>query len=253
MRGLPPLDMHAHVDTGIEAAELARLHAVVFAVTRSLHEAEQALQRLDVTTIWGVGCHPGLLGVQKAFDTGRFRALTEATPYVGELGLDGASQVPMEMQQHTLACALEALQNNPRLTSLHSYKATCEILSLIAEWPQPGMILHWWLGTERETARAIELGCYFSVNRSSARRGDLLSRIPLDRVLPETDHPFGDRGRGPRRPGQIRQVEAALADIHGLSPKEIRMRTWKTLACIVQETRTGRLLPEQVRRRLAAV
>lgn len=253
MRALPPLDLHAHVDTGIEASELMALQAIVFAVTRSLDEAEQALKRSDGTTIWGVGCHPGLLGGQRAFDAGRFRALAEATPYVGEIGLDGASRVPMEMQRHTLAGALEALQQSPRITSLHSYKATGEILSLIAECPQPGMILHWWLGTESETARAVELGCYFSVNHSSARRRDLLARIPLDRVLPETDHPFGDKGSEPRRPGEIGQVEAALAKAHGLTPGEIRTRTWETLASIVEETRTGRLLPQRVRRQLAAV
>ena len=253
MRALPPLDLHAHVDTGIEAAELIALQAIVFAVTRSLDEAEQALKRSDGTTIWGVGCHPGLVGVQKAFDAERFQALAEATPYVGELELDGASRVPMEMQRHTLTSALGALQQSPRITSLHSYKATSEILGLIAECPQPGLILHWWLGTQSETARAVELGCYFSVNRSSARRRDLLAQIPLDRVLPETDHPFGDKGREPRRPGEIGQVEAALAEIHGLSTEEIRTRTWQTLASIVQETRTGRLLPERVRRQLAAV
>lgn len=253
MRALPPLDLHAHVDTEIEASELTALQAIVFAVTRSLDEAERALSRSDDTTIWGVGCHPGLVGVQKAFDAERFRALAETTPYVGEIGLDGVSRVPMEIQRRTLAVALSALQQNPRLTSLHSYRATTEILSVIAEHPQPGLVLHWWLGTESETVRAVELGCYFSVNRSSVRRGALLSRIPLDRVLPETDHPFGDRGRGPRRPGEVGQVEAALAEIHGLSTEDIRLRTWQTLASIVQETRTGRLLPEQVRRQLAAV
>lgn len=253
MRALPPLDLHAHVDTGIEASELTALQSIVFAVTRSLDEAEQALKRSDDTTIWGVGCHPGLARVQKAFDAKRFQRLAEATPYVGELGLDGASRVPMETQQRTLVAALGALQQDPRITSLHSYRATSEILSLIAEYPQPGLILHWWLGTESETVRAVELGCYFSVNRSSVRRRALLSRIPLDRVLPETDHPFGDKGRGPRRPGEIGQVEAALAEVHGLRIGEIRTRTWQTLASIVQETRTGRLLPERVRRQLAAV
>ena len=253
MRAFPPLDLHAHVDTGIEAAELSALQAIVFAVTRSLDEAEQALKRSDKTTIWGVGCHPGLVGVQKAFDPKRFQALAEVTPYVGEIGLDGASRVPMDMQRHTLAGALGVLQQSPRITSLHSYKATSEILSLIAEYPQPGLILHWWLGTEGETARAVELGCYFSVNRSSARRRDLLARIPLDRVLPETDHPFGDKGRGPRRPGEVGHVEAALAEAHGLSTEKVRRRTWQTLASIVQETRTSRLLPEWIRRQLAVV
>ena len=253
MRALPPLDLHAHVDTGIEAAELSALQAIVFAVTRSLDEAEQALKRSDKTTIWGVGCHPGLVGVQKAFDPKRFQALAEVTPYVGEIGLDGASRVPMDMQRHTLAGALGVLQQSPRITSLHSYKATSEILSLIAEFPQPGLILHWWLGTEGETARAVELGCYFSVNRSSARRRDRLAWIPLDRVLPETDHPFGDKGRGPRRPGEVGHVEAALAEAHGLSTAKVRVRTWQTLASIVQETRTSRLLPEWIRRQLAMV
>ena len=253
MRVLPPLDLHAHVGTEIDAAELSALQAIVFAVTRSLDEAEQALKRSDGTTIWGVGCHPGLVGGQKAFDAERFRVLVEATPYVGELGLDGASRVPMDLQRHTLSGALAVLKQSPRITSLHSYKATSEILSLIAEYPQPGLILHWWLGTKRETARAVELGCYFSMNRSSVRRGDLLAWIPLDRVLPETDHPFGDKGRGPRRPGEVGHVEAVLAEAHGLSLDDIRRRTWQTLASIVQETRTGRRFPELVRRQLAAV
>ena len=184
----------------------------------------------------------------------RFRALSETTPYARQnLGWDGASRVPMKMQRNTLASALRVLQQNPRITSLHSYMATSEILRAIADYPQPGLILHWWLGTESETARALELGCYFSVNRSSSRRKDLLAQIPIDRVLPETDHPFGDRGRGPRRPGEVRHVEAALAEVHSTSTEEIRIRTWQTLAFIVQETRTGRLFPEQVRRQLVAL
>ncbi len=253
MNSLLPLDLHAHIDAGIPAADLKALNAIVFAVTRSLDEAEEALKRSDGTTVWGVGCHPGLVGVQRAFDEKRFRALIETTPYVGELGLDGASRVPMDMQQRTLRSALRMLQQSPRITSLHSYLATSEIIALIADCPQPGLILHWWLGTENETMRAIEFGCYFSVNRSSVRKRDLLAQIPLDRVLPETDHPFGDRGRGPRRPGEVGHVEAALADVHGLCVEEIRLRTWKTLASIVQETRTARLLPDSVRRQLAAV
>ena len=253
MRALPPLDLHTHIDTSIGASELVALQAIVFAVTRSLDEAEQALKRTDCTTIWGVGCHPGLVGVQKAFDAERFRALTETTPYAGELGLDGASRVPMKMQRNTLASALRVLQQSPRITSLHSYRATSEILSLIADCPQPGIILHWWLGTESETSRAVDLGCYFSVNRSSVRRRDLLARIPLDRVLPETDHPFGDRGRGPRQPGQVSHVESALAEVHGLSTEQVRMRTWQTLASIVRETQTTRLLPQRISRQLATV
>ena len=218
MRALPPLDLHAHIDTSIEASELTALQAIVFAVTRSLDEAEQALKRTDHTTIWGVGCHPGLVGAQKAFDVERFRALSETTPYAGELGLDGASRVPMKMQRNTLASALRVLQQSPRITSLHSYMATSEILRTIADYPQPGLILHWWLGTASETAHALELGCYFSVNRSSSRRKDLLAQIPIDRVLSETDHPFGDRGRGPGDPEKCGTLKRHLQKSTALVP-----------------------------------
>ena len=251
MRFLPPLDLHAHVDTTIEASELTALRAIVFAVTRSLDEAEKALTRSDRTTIWGVGCHPGLVGVQRAFDPMRFRALSKMTPYAGEIGLDGTSRVSMDLQRQTLASALSVLQRNPRITSLHSYKATRELLSLIADFPQPGLILHWWLGTESETNRAVELGCYFSVNRSSIRRTELLGKIPLDRVLPETDHPFGNKGPGRRQPGEVGQVEATLAEVHGLSRAEMRRQTWRTLASIVRQTGTGPMFPTLVRRQLA--
>ena len=65
MRTLPPLDLHAHIDPTIAPNDLDDLRAVVFAVTRSLDEAQQALERTDSTTVWGVGCHPGLVASQK--------------------------------------------------------------------------------------------------------------------------------------------------------------------------------------------
>ena len=143
------------------------------------------------------------------------------------------------------------LQQRPRITSLHSYRATSEILGLIERFAQPGLILHWWLGTEKETWRAVELGCYFSVNRSSVRRRDLLAGIPLERVLPETDHPFGNRGRGLQRPGEVCHVEMALAEAHGLGRMELRRRTWRTLASIAEKSGIGPLLPARVRGQLA--
>ena len=65
MRALPPLDLHAHIDTGIAAAELTALQAVVFAVTRSLDEAARALNRSDGMTIWGVGMSSWTCGGSK--------------------------------------------------------------------------------------------------------------------------------------------------------------------------------------------
>ncbi|MFD2422678.1 TatD family hydrolase [Amycolatopsis pigmentata] len=253
MRRLPSIDMHAHIEPDISPGDLLDLGALVFAATRSLDEAEQALKRSDSWTVWGVGCHPGLAGVQKAFDADRFAKLIASTPYVSEVGLDGKSRVPMHRQNETLDAILTTLESTPRITSIHSYAATSTVLECLAVRPIRGVVLHWWLGDQKQTDRAVELGCFFSVNASMLRRPDLLARLPLDRVFPETDHPFGDKssGRG-RRPGNVENVERALAQVHELNQQGVRQQTWRNLAELVRTTKSGALLPRSVRVALAA-
>lgn len=253
MNRLPPIDLHAHIEPDIPTGDLADLRAVVFAATRTLDEAERALGRSDVSTIWGVGCHPGLVGAQNAFNTERFASLIARTAYVGEVGLDGKSRVPMEVQLASLAGVLTVLQAVPRISSIHSFEATGAVLDCLTERPIRGAVLHWWLGDAEQTERAITLGCFFSVNAAMARRLVLLERLPLDRVLPETDHPFGDRSGGrARRPGRVDDVEQALARLHQLPLEEIRQITWRNLGQLTRETGCGMLLPRQVRVALAA-
>jgi len=251
MTMLPPIDLHAHLDTGIAASDLTKLAALVFAATRSLEEAEQALARTDAWTIWGVGCHPGRARAQKAFDRHRFTDLIRSTAYVSEIGLDGTSRVPPATQKTTFAAVLDSLQRHPRIASIHSVSAAGEVLDCLAAQPIQGVVLHWWLGNALQTARALELGCYFSVNSHMLQRQDLLERLPLERVLTETDHPFGDRANGrAHRPGRVDDVERQLATMHGVKQVDIRGRVWTNLADIVSATKCGPLLPDVVRRRL---
>lgn len=254
MRHLPSIDMHAHIEADIAAADLLELRSLIFVATRSLDEAATALDRSDPWAVWGVGCHPGLVGVQKAFDSARFAGLIARTPYVSEVGLDGTSRVPLDSQRVTFEAILTTLQANQRITSIHSYSATEAVLDCLTTRPIQGAVLHWWLGDAEQTSRAIELGCYFSVNASMLRRPELLGALPFDRVLAETDHPFGDRpvNRG-RRPGNVGNVEQAIACLHGFDQDGVRQAMWRNLADLVRLTRCGALLPRPVRVTLAAV
>ena len=131
MRSLPPIDTHTHIDVGIEPAEVKDLWAFVMAVTRTLDEANIATQRDNNMAIWGVGCHPVLKRAQQEFNADRFQQLLTRTPFVGELGLDGKSRVPMDQQVETLVKAFDVLRRTPRLTSLHSYAATGQLIDLL--------------------------------------------------------------------------------------------------------------------------
>jgi TatD DNase family protein len=251
---LPPLDLHAHIDVSVPEDDLRGLGAVIFVATRSLAEAAQAIWREDETIVWGVGSHPGLARSHSSFDEAAFRSLIEHTAFVSEFGLDGKSKVDLDRQRRTLQRALTILANTPRITSLHSYGASDDLIAELEERPARGVVLHWWLGEPDTTARAVELGCYFSLNASSVRRRELLEAIPLERVLTETDHPFGDRSSAqPRLPGNVATVERALAQHHGISSEDLRRRMWMNLAQLVQETGCAALLSRRIRSYLAVV
>jgi TatD DNase family protein len=239
---LPTLDLHAHLDPAIDPTELTALPGVVFAASRTLAESDIALQRRDPRVVWGVGCHPGLARNHNTFDPERFEQLVKKTPYVSEIGLDG-SKSNLTRQAATLDAILKILQRNPRLTSIHSTAAHEEILAALTRQPIRGAILHWWLGTPDQTSRAVDLGCYFSINYSAARRLPAIGQIPRDRILPETDHPFGDRSSPqPRLPGNTTSVETALANHYDTTSAQLRVVTWQNLSRLVTETACASLL-----------
>ena len=252
MRSILPIDAHAHIDTKIDSSEMINLSAFVMSVTRSLDEADIATRRRDATAVWGVGCHPGLQRAQQSFNAGRFQELVARTPFVGELGLDGKSRVPMGRQVETMEKVLEVLQGSPRLTSLHSYAATGKLIELLGSSPPPGIILHWWLGDAKQTERAVEIGCRFSVNASSVRRRDIIRRIPRDRILTETDHPFGDRRSKLPRPGNVGDAELAIGREFGMTQREVRRLVWSNFRRLVSVTHCSAMLPNAVQEELAA-
>lgn len=252
MSQLPPLDLHAHINPSINEDDLYELDAVVFAVSRSLDESETALQRDDPTTVWGVGCHPGVVGAHRDFTPERFSELLDSTAFAGELGLDGKSRVPLQTQIRTLRSALDVLAKKPRIVSLHNYAATDAVLNELERVDTPGRVLHWWLGDASLTRRAVELGSFFSLPPSAARRAELLDAIPLDRVLTETDHPFGDRRSPEARPGNVDAIERALAAHHHIELLELRRTVWRNFDRLIRQVGCGRMMPSGVRTLLAA-
>lgn len=249
---LPPLDLHAHIDPAISSVELQDLRAVVFVATRSLSEARAALRRQDGHTVWGVGSHPAIAESHNTFDVGSFRSMISESPFVSEFGLDGGATVPLERQLRTLRAALDVLVATPRVTSLHSYRATSHLLDELQTRTLNGIVLHWWQGDEVATKRAVELGCYFSVNAAMFRRAGVLRSIPRGRLLTETDHPYGDRVAPQPRPGNVVPVEHALARMLKAEPDDIRRMIWRNFDELIRETECARLLPRRIRSYLIA-
>jgi TatD DNase family protein len=246
---LPPLDCHAHIAPDVTAAQLDALGDVtIFAVTRSLAESHEVVERQDRALVWGCGVHPGVAAARSAYDEQDFRGLLERFCFVGEVGLDRRAG-GVEDQSRVFRSVLNTISGAPVIASVHSTGATDQVVDLVAGAPHPGIILHWFLGDESAVRRAAALGCYFSVN--SAMSDDALQRIPGDRALPETDFPATSR-RGVRRPGDLSRLEARLADLHGETLEETRRRWYRNLRALALASGAIERLPEYLADRLLA-
>jgi TatD DNase family protein len=141
---------------------------------------------------------------------------------------------------------------NGRIVSLHSFgtnnsssaRSTSLILDELRCTTVAAPILHWWTGNAAETRRAVELGCYFSVHSAVARRSLFRTQVPLERLLVESDHGWGDPpGAIPHR---VIWVEYLLSASLGMDVCEIRQLVWQNFSDIVRLTGTRELLPEQL-------
>jgi TatD DNase family protein len=248
---LPAIDAHAHIDVRIAPRELSALDAVVLAVTRSMVEWRAAAARDDELTLWGLGCHPALPDVVRAFDAHVFADALKTASFVGEVGVDRRSKASVDEQVTVFAEILRAVQRTPRPVSIHSTGATKIILDLLETTPIATPILHWWRGTHQDTLRALQLGCFFSLNGHEAASPKAIGVIPLERILTETDFPHSGRyDASASRPAATETIERALMGQHGLSLVELRQLLWRNLhdvfapalEVVPASRRVGRLL-----------
>lgn len=245
---LPALDCHAHIAPDVTDQQLATLgEAYVFAMTRSLEEAASVASRHDPVLTWGIGVHPGVSAARSAYDPDRFRTLLPRFALVGEVGLD--RRAGRNEQVRILTDIMDACSCRPVLLSVHSTGQTAEVVDLVQRYQHPGVILHWFLGTEDQRVRALSAGAYLSVNE--AMSDTLLEAVPMDRLLPETDFPA--RQVRAHLPGSVTSLEQRLSRLWGLSAVEVRHQLWANLKTIAIVSGTIDVVSEELASRLLAV
>lgn len=224
------IDFHCHLDLYPNPAEVVeecrRREVYVLSVTTtpSAWNGTNALAGDAPRIRTALGLHPQIaherLGELALFDT-----LLPQVRYVGEIGLDGAPEFrphwdsQVTVFEHILSRCSDV---GGRILTVHSRHAAQAVLDRVEAFPRAGtFILHWFSGNVRDLKRAIALDCWFSIGPAmlkSAKGRSLISQIPQNRILTETDGPFAQVQGKPLMPWQAELSIPELSQIWSISP-----------------------------------
>ena len=144
---------------------------------------------------------------------------------IGEIGLDFYRDVPGAVQEQAFRAQAEWAQERGLPMSVHNRGADREVLEVIRETAARA-ILHCFSGDETFARDAVDAGCYlsFAGNVTFPKAEELrevAARVPLDRLLVETDSPVlapqPVRGRR-NEPAHVVMIAERVADTRGQEP-----------------------------------
>lgn len=233
------VDFHCHLDLYpdhreiINECDLHRVATLTVTTTPKAWSRNRELAANSKLVRVALGLHPQLVS-DRAHEYPLFEKYLSEARYVGEIGLDAGPRFyqSMPLQEKILASILRAcVEQGGKILSIHSVRAVAKVLAALedSKFPDCGKaVLHWFTGSMSEMNRAVELGCYFSVNREmlrSDRHRQLVASMPPDRILTETDGPFVEHGGRPIRPsdvdGTVKQLSEATKTDFELVKKSV--------------------------------
>lgn len=228
------IDLHTHLDLYPNALDiLARVNKenrFTLAVTtspRAWVATSQVFKGHENIKV-ALGLHPEVADI-KFNEMNLLLSSIHEADFIGEVGIDGSSRYSKTLEKQEMifdSTIRECEKAGGRIISIHSRGAASKVLSIIKKYPSCGTpILHWFSGSINELKESIEMRCYFSVNAlmlKSKKGRDLVSRIPVELVLPESDGPFANLNGKPIMPWEAMDVCFVLREIWNQPISEVK-------------------------------
>ena len=193
-------DAHFHLDLYTDISkivnEIERKQSYTIAVTNlpPLYKKLEKIINSEFIRV-ALGFHPELVTQYKKYIPQMWQYLS-STRYIGEVGLDlkNKPKTDSNNQVHFFKELINQCNSiGGKIISVHSRGSEKELLSIFNNGFNGNIILHWYSGSLKNLDNAIEKGFYFSVNYAmlqSMKGKKVIERIPINRILIESDGPF---------------------------------------------------------------
>lgn len=246
-------DSHAHLDDerfdGDRNALIDALPAQgVGYVVNAGADMESSRAAIGLASRWphvyaAVGVHPH---DAKSLDEAGINSLRDmlTKPKVvalGEIGLDyHYDYSPRKTQRHWFDRQLALAQEISKPVVIHSREATDDTVSILKKYQGNGVwgVMHAFSGSWETAEIVLGMGLMIGIGgtvtfKNAVKPVDVAAKIPMDRLLIETDCPYLTPAphRGKRNePAYVRYVAERIASIRGIPAEEV-IRTTYDNAC----------------------
>lgn len=238
------IDSHCHLDYFSDAEiEEILARAAAAGVTRMVTIGTSVPQAAAVRAlvdrfpqVWGtVGVHPHRAAEGVMPSVGELIALADHPRIIGlgESGLDYFyDKSPRDVQQEGFRRHCRAARESGLPLAIHAREADADVARILTEERAGGtfpFLLHCFSSTPQLADQAVEMGGYISFSGiltfpKSTELREVAARLPLDRLLLETDSPYLAPVplRGKRcEPGYTAHTAKVLAEVRGVSVEDI--------------------------------
>ncbi|WP_099607691.1 Qat anti-phage system TatD family nuclease QatD [Vibrio coralliilyticus] len=219
------IDFHNHLDLYTSFNQVAdevrkrQIYLLSVTTTPSAYVGTKLLEGNNSRIRTALGLHPQLAH-ERISELPIFEKYISDTRYVGEIGLDGSKEFRQHYKKQSVVfdTILQTCKSSGgKIMSIHSRGAASEVVGLLQRQPDAGKpVLHWFSGTKSQLRAAINIGCWFSIGPAmlnSKKSVELISMLPKNRVLPETDGPFAKLNNNVLMPWDSNLVVEKLSQI----------------------------------------
>ena len=200
----PLVDYHCHLDLYtdfekvIEECEENQIHTLAVTTTPRAFPKNHELISGKKYVRAALGLHPQLVA-SRANEISLWVEYSDQTRYIGEIGLDAGTQYykSFDLQKNVFKTILDTCaKKTGKILSIHSIRSAPTVLEMLEKssvLTENQAVLHWFTGDASNLRKAVNLGCYFSINSEmlkTERSRNLITQIPIQKLLTETDGPF---------------------------------------------------------------
>ena len=168
------------------------------------------------------GIHPSLSHIP--FNKEEALIYMKESPLIGEIGLDylWAKNVPKYKQEEVFRFFLDFCNKNNKYCIIHTKDAEQDVVDILNDYPNARPIIHWYDGPIEIFKEIVKRGYYCTFGcevKYSSHIRKLLSMLPQDKLLTETDNPESEVWLGGKKHNPL-LIEDVVLDIAKALNKE---------------------------------